>query len=835
MTDIVFEDEANGNPGTLESNVHDIDTPIEHLVMLTDTAPRTNGPRRVRMNRETWNSLSKDDQGAWDRVSDDGKNKISGYFVKRGQASQSRQSATERTANVHDIIFEDDEKESNGPKIEVSTHQILGTSNDASKSDTPDTSKNASRATIQASSHEINADLLTLATTKTPKSGAPNALGANLHHILSKPSKTPKRTVNTHEALLPRSDFTPEAYVHEVNYEGTTIEVHSTDSEDEFDDIDYTSFYPLATRDPDEDLSESVHMTAESNDESPPKEMMSGRFREVPKPAMKAMDKVVLKKDGSGHEISESPSRQSQDIADRLYEQVQHDTFLSERQVRDLESKIETNYEPSHEDDDSSHYSYEGVLVDDDDDDSIPDLLARPTNLIPNFYTRLVDHGVEDSDEDDDEYDFSDYEDEEIRNAPSDEVAPTDAGNTGSDNVPLDGDNYDSLIDPDNVPPDGDNQDSLPNPGTPDRTSLPSTMQTPANLRLIKSIIAEDYTLETTPTGPGSVTDATLNPEQVSTTDITSAPESDPNLERDSKTDPDPTSSPPQRPKTDTDPGSSPVLNVSSPEPDLLTTEPTEHKTQLDLSVTLTPQPMGLATLVTVPDANREPTRPKTAPDAITESKVIDPNTDSIPKKASDIDPDLIQPNPDEALDTSVAEDLGDTPAKELFSDGDTSAKEENSTGDPPNEDQATATDSSKEVFYSPGGPLFKSSMAENTRRAKAEAAAAAAAATEAPAKVTTVTKTTETKGTNAAKTNARGGPKKPFVAKKTADETTTPLGNQTPTTPDDGFQEVKPKSNRKVRNRRRSRQRGRNKNTAKGDEKTQAHVYSCPYDYSWA
>ena len=81
-----------------EINVHNVDTPLEELLVnearsfpRNNSPPRNdngNRPRKVMMNIETWKSLSKQDQDGWDTVSDDGKRKILEYAKTRGTPSE---------------------------------------------------------------------------------------------------------------------------------------------------------------------------------------------------------------------------------------------------------------------------------------------------------------------------------------------------------------------------------------------------------------------------------------------------------------------------------------------------------------------------------------------------------------------------------------------------------------------------------------------------------------------------------------------------------------------------------------------------------------------------
>ena len=126
----------------LDTNVHDVDTPIEVLMSSSSRPPNSSQKTtRVLLNKDTWNSLSKSDQNSWDGVSEKGKLTILDYGAKRKAMSKpnSGQKPGFRT-NVH--VFDDDKTpdsqagsdavdankhdttESKEEKIEVGTHNI---------------------------------------------------------------------------------------------------------------------------------------------------------------------------------------------------------------------------------------------------------------------------------------------------------------------------------------------------------------------------------------------------------------------------------------------------------------------------------------------------------------------------------------------------------------------------------------------------------------------------------------------------------------------------------------------------------------------------------------
>ena len=102
--------EDNNGPydSPYEVAIHDFKTPIKSLMIhQMDRGPQTT--RRVSLNRDTWRSLSKDDQVAWDRMSDAGKKSIVTYAKNRGKISNklsdnkpANQTTTYRSVNNHE-------------------------------------------------------------------------------------------------------------------------------------------------------------------------------------------------------------------------------------------------------------------------------------------------------------------------------------------------------------------------------------------------------------------------------------------------------------------------------------------------------------------------------------------------------------------------------------------------------------------------------------------------------------------------------------------------------------------------------------------------------------
>ena len=86
------------------------------------------GPRLARMDRKTWDSLGSnpDDQKYWDCITDEGKAKILSYAKTRATKQDTR---SQRHINTHEITFDDDIEHESGDSagcIVASTHQQSG-------------------------------------------------------------------------------------------------------------------------------------------------------------------------------------------------------------------------------------------------------------------------------------------------------------------------------------------------------------------------------------------------------------------------------------------------------------------------------------------------------------------------------------------------------------------------------------------------------------------------------------------------------------------------------------------------------------------------------------
>lgn len=87
------------------------------------------GPRRVMMNKDTWDKLSPEEQKAWDTISERGKAAILGYAANNGTRIKRSINSTEveQEVKTHDLIFDDDNPEDKGddiPTTTIKTHDL---------------------------------------------------------------------------------------------------------------------------------------------------------------------------------------------------------------------------------------------------------------------------------------------------------------------------------------------------------------------------------------------------------------------------------------------------------------------------------------------------------------------------------------------------------------------------------------------------------------------------------------------------------------------------------------------------------------------------------------
>jgi hypothetical protein len=176
------EDEDDG----YEAYVHDMDTPVDVLTAMNNetynrrTPMNNSGPRKVMMNKETWTALSKNDQTAWDTVSDSGKQTILSYISKRDAKMNANQAVAKTTKkrdanpvtrSVNSHIFEPDDEDPQSV-IEASVHE-------ASEPNLIDLSDEAQASAKPVNVPKLKKDFL--------------SRNFDINHMLSQPVKTTKK------------------------------------------------------------------------------------------------------------------------------------------------------------------------------------------------------------------------------------------------------------------------------------------------------------------------------------------------------------------------------------------------------------------------------------------------------------------------------------------------------------------------------------------------------------------------------------------------------------------------------------------------------------------
>ena len=202
------EDEGDG----ISANVHNINTPIEQLVNRGGTRHR--GARgntkcfNLRLKSSDWDNMPVNDRKLWAQMSDEGRKALIA-------AKEPEEPRNKMEAKIHETVdepsteepTEETKKESAG-NIEVTVH---------------DTKKGGSTN-----------DLLALATQKNTSKQAIIAANSHIAKVLATPGSdavvaVPTRSINIHEAFLPRSSETPE--LEEDLLTGTPVlEINMADS-----------------------------------------------------------------------------------------------------------------------------------------------------------------------------------------------------------------------------------------------------------------------------------------------------------------------------------------------------------------------------------------------------------------------------------------------------------------------------------------------------------------------------------------------------------------------------------------------------------------------------
>ena len=200
------------NPGSYEVNVHDHSTTIEDYDVDTDistilvnsaqqdpsaSSGRQEGRRRAMMNKQTWDSLSKGDQAAWDQMTEEGKQAVLKYVQER-----ERRAAANSSSGLQSRRPGPDQDN----RFQASTHNVETTQ------ETEDTSSDTK--TLSASTHEQTPskprDLLHMATHRSTTLQKGYDVRTHLSKSLAKSSDTTKETTFRvgHHETVPNAKYT---------------------------------------------------------------------------------------------------------------------------------------------------------------------------------------------------------------------------------------------------------------------------------------------------------------------------------------------------------------------------------------------------------------------------------------------------------------------------------------------------------------------------------------------------------------------------------------------------------------------------------------------------
>ena len=368
--DYDVQDFDQEEPGTdsYDVNVHDMDTPIEALManqgetrqqsrpfgntpqgqqrpgqrpgqqrpgQRPGQRPFVPGQRRVSLNRDTWNAMSKTEQESWDNITEDTKKAILEYGFTRKQ-NLNNVANNRRLTNQHEVICEDDPVGGvSNASLQVSTHQLVP--RDEGQLKAAVTKEQLEAALTKAVPKPEVPDLLDMATGRSTKQDTPNQYGVDINHVLSQPSKNQSRQVSRHE-IFTRSDYTPEAYVHEIDFSTIRMDADESEAEDhgdgesyqdegqeeedliKFDDdpmystpqglLDFSNITldeSFSVYEADASLplnSARTDIGVQDDVPSPPQvEYMSGKFKDVEKP-IPFKQRISPKKDGTGYQLA---------------------------------------------------------------------------------------------------------------------------------------------------------------------------------------------------------------------------------------------------------------------------------------------------------------------------------------------------------------------------------------------------------------------------------------------------------------------------------------------------------------------------------------------------
>ena len=124
----------------MEANVHDMDTPVEDIMINQTNFGRpsfnnkgkqnsgSNEPKKVYLDRDTWHSLSQSDKDAWDKMSNQAKTKVAEYFEKKRTSQGSitiKSHDFEPTVNKQASSKPASENDKVKPEVVMNTHEFV--------------------------------------------------------------------------------------------------------------------------------------------------------------------------------------------------------------------------------------------------------------------------------------------------------------------------------------------------------------------------------------------------------------------------------------------------------------------------------------------------------------------------------------------------------------------------------------------------------------------------------------------------------------------------------------------------------------------------------------
>jgi hypothetical protein len=153
---------------------------------------KSSGPRKVFMNLNTWKELTPGDQKGWDTISEDGKKKVSEYWINRGKLlgkDPQQYNNNSRAINQHDVSEEENLIFEEEPNISVNTH----------KTEVNDPKK---ETTIKTHKTETG-------NKKTKPKTLAKPISINMSRILSTSKKVRDSVPEVEVNMTDRSDLTP--------------------------------------------------------------------------------------------------------------------------------------------------------------------------------------------------------------------------------------------------------------------------------------------------------------------------------------------------------------------------------------------------------------------------------------------------------------------------------------------------------------------------------------------------------------------------------------------------------------------------------------------------